>query len=70
MSERERQPSSGGGAGPAERTGGQRPPEGGEDGGRGRAWRDVERYLERKALRERLRDIFDEELPDLDLPDD
>lgn len=70
MSERERQPSSGDGAGPAERMGGQRAPEGEEEGGRGRAWRDVERYLERKALRERLRDIFDEEPPDLDLPDD
>ncbi len=41
-----------------------------EEGGRGRAWRDVERYLERKALRERLRDVFDEGLPELDLPDD
>jgi len=40
------------------------------EGGRGRAWRDVERYLERKALRERLRDVFDEDLPELDLPDD
>ncbi len=49
---------------------GARPPAEDEEGGRGRAWRDVERYLERKALRERLRDVFDEDLPELDLPDD
>jgi len=69
MSDRERETSRGAGDAPASPADGSRPA-GEDEGGRSGAWRDVERLLERKRLRERLRDVFDEELPDLDLPED
>lgn len=70
MSEREPETRRGTSDTPAAPAQARRPAGGEDEGGRGSAWRDVERLLERKRLRERLRDVFDEDLPELDLPDD